>query len=779
MGISNRSGITIGADGLPPGGAIDQVLTKASADNFDVIWADIGGGGGSFIKLDGTSTTTAIIPFAEGISVTATGGAGVDVTCLDVVVPKADTTFGLRFQGDYTDCIRGDGIAGDTFNASISNFFFFQDNTQFTPQAAGKSYWSFSTFPFLTGTQNVSSFYGHLAGPATSATGSTYSGVATDVVAYKSLISWRSGTATTYTMFDGSVSSVTGTINNLYGLKLGDITVGSSSNYAIYTGLGDVSFGDDVTMRTGTFDWNWASGKTFDYDTTTYTGDYSVPIVRFLDPIISAPGGLSPGDPRAYFDPIWGFSTISYINIAGAWMGSGSTFRILGPFQTDLSTGKFAYMLGVRSDIQGATVQIACSSDTANYALLSGINYIGGTPTANFAIDRDGSLWWGSTTNIGNGSNLVTALPVDMGMDVHLYRDGGLLRLNTAFTCDDVVSVAETITVSGTSNYSHFGESWSSTVITPGSSNDRLVVGKVQTTNAVARAGLFVAEWAGSGTVTVGINGLNAAAVVAPSNSSNITTTSAGGGLRAGRYIVRHDGSGTVTMASTFSGICVAGTSGAIITDSAVYHSESPTIAATTTWATHSGLWVRGGTVSGTITTRYGARIDNLLSAGTNNYGLFIAEQTGPTDTGANGPFELFLDAGGGAFFREKGNQIYSSASATLDIDATTTQNQRIGGTTKLALTTSALTFSDAVNIVVNTSTGTKIGTGTTQKIGFWNATPVVQPASTGTTTAGFTANTSANAVFAESTFTGNTGSTAYTISDIVRNFKTAGLLAA
>ena len=40
----------------------------------------------------------------------------------------------------------------------------------------------------------------------------------------------------------------------------------------------------------------------------------------------------------------------------------------------------------------------------------------------------------------------------------------------------------------------------------------------------------------------------------------------------------------------------------------------------------------------------------------------------------------------------------------------------------------SDITFS-AGDIVTDTTTGTKIGTGTTQKIGFWNATPVVQPA--------------------------------------------------
>lgn len=34
----------------------------------------------------------------------------------------------------------------------------------------------------------------------------------------------------------------------------------------------------------------------------------------------------------------------------------------------------------------------------------------------------------------------------------------------------------------------------------------------------------------------------------------------------------------------------------------------------------------------------------------------------------------------------------------------------------------------DAVDIATGTTTGSKIGTATTQKISFWNATPVVQP---------------------------------------------------
>jgi hypothetical protein len=45
------------------------------------------------------------------------------------------------------------------------------------------------------------------------------------------------------------------------------------------------------------------------------------------------------------------------------------------------------------------------------------------------------------------------------------------------------------------------------------------------------------------------------------------------------------------------------------------------------------------------------------------------------------------------------------------------------------ALGCGTITLTDAANIVVNTTTGSKIGTSATQKIGFWNAAPAVQPA--------------------------------------------------
>jgi hypothetical protein len=79
-------------------------------------------------------------------------------------------------------------------------------------------------------------------------------------------------------------------------------------------------------------------------------------------------------------------------------------------------------------------------------------------------------------------------------------------------------------------------------------------------------------------------------------------------------------------------------------------------------------------------------------------------------------------------------------------------------------------------DLIIGTSTGTKIGTATSQKIGFFNATPVVQQNTTGTTTG--TTGGSGTALHTNATITGGVGSTAYTVGDIVKALKQLGLLA-
>lgn len=51
----------------------------------------------------------------------------------------------------------------------------------------------------------------------------------------------------------------------------------------------------------------------------------------------------------------------------------------------------------------------------------------------------------------------------------------------------------------------------------------------------------------------------------------------------------------------------------------------------------------------------------------------------------------------------------------------------QVNSVTSASISSSQLTLLDGLDIAIGTTTGTKIGTGTTQKIGFFNATPVVQ----------------------------------------------------
>jgi hypothetical protein len=87
-----------------------------------------------------------------------------------------------------------------------------------------------------------------------------------------------------------------------------------------------------------------------------------------------------------------------------------------------------------------------------------------------------------------------------------------------------------------------------------------------------------------------------------------------------------------------------------------------------------------------------------------------------------------------------------------------------------------AFTFpTGAVLSAATTGAGLTIGGAAAQKIGFFGATAVGQPSTSGLTT-GFTAG-SGTAMNNVSTSTGGTGSTAYTFGDVVFQLKTLGLL--
>ncbi len=75
-----------------------------------------------------------------------------------------------------------------------------------------------------------------------------------------------------------------------------------------------------------------------------------------------------------------------------------------------------------------------------------------------------------------------------------------------------------------------------------------------------------------------------------------------------------------------------------------------------------------------------------------------------------------------------------------------------------------------------SSSTGTKIATAADQKVSFHGQNPSTQHSSTGEIT-GFTSGGS-NQAYDNSTYTGNVGSSAYTVGDVIKCLKIKGLLA-
>lgn len=104
---------------------------------------------------------------------------------------------------------------------------------------------------------------------------------------------------------------------------------------------------------------------------------------------------------------------------------------------------------------------------------------------------------------------------------------------------------------------------------------------------------------------------------------------------------------------------------------------------------------------------------------------------TGQSISGSGtGNFDFRNGSGNGWYFdwiQNNSTAMRLSTGNNLLIGTTTDSGYKldVNGTTR---TQGDLTISDTKNIILGTTTGTKIGTATTQKIGFYNATPVVQP---------------------------------------------------
>ncbi len=163
-----------------------------------------------------------------------------------------------------------------------------------------------------------------------------------------------------------------------------------------------------------------------------------------------------------------------------------------------------------------------------------------------------------------------------------------------------------------------------------------------------------------------------------------------------------------------------------------------------------------GGSLAGNSTTSTGGS-GGVISLNAGDGGNSLGSTTGTG--GAGGAVSITSGSGGidvTSTTRNGGNG--GDITITAGIGGTGTASPGTAGriffqtgttttaaTTKLTVATTQITIADTINLGFSTGTGTKIGTGTTQKIGFYNATPVTRRAA-------ITAPTAAGASYAQAT---------------------------
>ena len=166
------------------------------------------------------------------------------------------------------------------------------------------------------------------------------------------------------------------------------------------------------------------------------------------------------------------------------------------------------------------------------------------------------------------------------------------------------------------------------------------------------------------------------------------------------------------------------------------------------------------------------SRIDNWFLNGVVYAAPYSTVINGCGGSGTNIAGASVSIAGGKSTGSAAGGSLIFKTSTTLGSGTTlqtlATRLTISGG----AVTTGAstATWADALNFVFGSTTGTKIATATTQKIGFWNATPIVQP--TTAVAAAVVVSGAGGNIKHDDTFDG------YTVEQVVRALRNLGILA-
>jgi len=478
-------------------------------------------------------------------------------------------------------------------------------------------------------------------------------------------------------------------------------------------------------------------------------------------------GGVTTDDGTGFQFASQGDNTARAYFIVGSTTGNTRTFTLQDTSGTvallDNGLGNFAsttsaQLAGVISDETGSGELVFGTSPTITTSLVAGsatmallntvattINFAGVATTLNIGASAATVLNFGGHTSAaefrflepsGSGTNYTGFIAVAQGANITYQLPA------TAGSAGNVLAI-------GSPTGTVYPLSWTSggsgDVVGPSGATDNAIARYDTTTGKLIQDSVVtIADTTGviagtqgitlSGT-TSGTTSLVATAIAGTTISTLPATTTTLAGLAVTQ---------TFTAANTFS---LAGSTGVAITISGA----GSTTNAGLTFTSSSRGWINMGTSGDAV----GAPTFTTRSQGTKIV-LY------PLVAGATVDYALGINT------NVLWTSVPDSARSFLWYAGTTTV-LTLSGAGNIT-TVGSLTMADAKDIILNTTTGTKIGTATTQKLAVWNATPIVQP-TTAVAAATFVANTS---LIANDTATFD----GYTLGQVVKALRNIGLLA-
>jgi len=374
---------------------------------------------------------------------------------------------------------------------------------------------------------------------------------------------------------------------------------------------------------------------------------------------------------------------------------------------------------GVGNIIENNTAYDDQSIKTQRYGIKIVGAASGATNIPDSTIVRFNNLSGNATgTFLNEGTNTIIALSVqEGGTGQTSYTNGQLLIGNTTgntLTKATLTGTANQITVTnGTGSITLSVPQDIATTSSPTfaglnlGSNNLSTVGNISLDSTSSR-NITVAQSSGNGTaLTIQAGQSATGGTNTPASALNLKTGAGTGSSQAGviSFFTTTDGSSGTTT-------------------------ESVTEKMRLSSSTNGRLWIGPNpfSVSGSV--------DGLNFDGEVARGIQSSRRSGSTNAGStltiksSGAASGSTDKAAGSLILSTGISTGTGGGSVLIQTPTpgSTGTSDTSLVTRVTIDNNGLTMADATDIILNTTTGTKIGTSTSQKLGFYNATPVVRP---------------------------------------------------